>query len=313
MPLKFDNDIDLLNYVSDAGIGSVHIQGYSWFWNEFMPALKRAEGNPHISNEIISDGYYVAGDVHDFNEAPKAAINSYKKSLEFDPLHGEAHREIANMLGHMGRYEEALIHSDRAIEINPDDECAISDRDIHTSDVRDLYDNKGFIDEKTSNTHIYVQGDMFWQANEYLANADPQKALKLLDGINDEIVTLRAKTLCYGALGETQKYLNTWSEIADKSTQIDMTYADWFFIETPVYENEDIWHIWLASKAKYTGIFARFDSLSANKNYQSLSLDEGNRLSMMYCAYESSDNKKELNKLYKRFPDWVEVKEALES
>ena len=181
------------------------------------------------------------------------------------------------------------------------------------SDVRDLYDNKGFIDKKTSNPHIYVQGDMFWQANEYLANADPQKALKLLDGINDEIVTLRAKTLCYGAIGETQKYLQTWSEITEISKHIDMTRADWFFMEMPVYDSQDIWHIWLASKAQYTGIFPRFDSLDANKNYLSLPEQEQARILIMYCAYESSDNKKELNKLYKRFPDWVEVREALES
>ena len=134
MPLEFDNDIDLLNYVSDAGVGSVHDLGYSWFWNEFMPALKRAEDTPHISNELISSGYYVAGDVHDSNEAPKAAIESYKKSLEFDPFNGAAHREIASMLGRMGRYEEALMHVNKAIEINPYDEFAISDHDIHASD-----------------------------------------------------------------------------------------------------------------------------------------------------------------------------------
>ncbi len=53
-------------------------------------ALKRAENLLESNNkhDQLSDAYYVLGDIHDFNGAPKAAIKSYQKSIELSPSSG---------------------------------------------------------------------------------------------------------------------------------------------------------------------------------------------------------------------------------
>ncbi|MEM9168827.1 MAG: tetratricopeptide repeat protein [Pseudomonadota bacterium] len=128
MPMKFHSNNEPLEFVRDEGVSGAHAQGYFWFWRKFVPALEQAKASSSVSREMIADCYYVAGDVHDFNDAPRTAIACYHNALKIGPLCGAAHREIASMLGRMGQYDQALAHYDKAISLNPGDRHAVSDR-----------------------------------------------------------------------------------------------------------------------------------------------------------------------------------------
>lgn len=56
---------------------------------------------------LLSGAYYVVGDIHDFNGAPRAAISAYRRSLRFDPSEAAAWREIGGMLDRMGHRTRA--------------------------------------------------------------------------------------------------------------------------------------------------------------------------------------------------------------
>ncbi|MEM8986808.1 MAG: hypothetical protein AAGC95_08805 [Pseudomonadota bacterium] len=243
MPMKFKTDKELLEFVAKGGVSRAHAQGYFWFWRKFIPALEKAKASSLVSNEMVADCYYVAGDVHDFNEAPKAAIKCYRNALRADPNCGGAYREIANMLGRMGRYDDALAHSDSALSINPDDQYALSDREDYIGESR--------------LEPSYIEGNAEWIASEYLARAKPRKTLKALRKVKG-IRSLRAKAHCYGAMEQSKKYLEAWAEIAKRSDEIRLTYSDWFFMEDAIYDEPGFWEVLLSSKAKFSGVFFRF-------------------------------------------------------
>lgn len=298
MPMKFNNDKELLEFVSREGVGRTHAQGYFWFWREFVPALERAKTLSQVADELLSDCHYVAGDVHDFNDAPRAAIKCYLNSLNVDPHRAEAHREIANMLGKMGRYDKALANSDTALSLNPDDRHTISDRE-------------DYIGKNRLSPPLYVKGDAHWIAREHLAHAKPQKALKAL-GKAKGLAALRAKAHCYAAMKKSKEYLQAWSEIARVSDEIKFTYADWFFMESNVYHEPELWARLLSSKAKFSGVFTVFEGLDESERYRSLSTHKKIRLRLKYYVCAQSGNTKCLKALFEKYPEWVELGGGLE-
>jgi tetratricopeptide (TPR) repeat protein len=297
MPLNFESDEEMLHFVSDKGVSLTHSQGYFWFWRKFMPALDKAMTSGAVSHELIADCYYVAGDVHDFNEAPKTAIHCYEQALEFDPEMGAAHREIALMLGRMGKYKKALVHSDKALALNPEDKYALGDRDE-------------YVRENRLSPPLYKKGDCVWAAYEHLAKGNPRAAIKALNttkGINAK----RAMIHCYGALEKTQDYLGAWKDFAASVKELEFTYADWFFMEGDVYAEPDLWEILFSSKVEFKGVFTVFDGLDESERYCSLSTHDKIRLRLEYYVYAQSGDFDGLRRLNKRYPEWVELRDTL--
>ena len=275
-----------------SGVSWAHSLGYVWFHDIFIPALEKVASLSLMSNEAICDAYYIAGDITEFNEAPNKAIEYYLKALSFDPYCGAAHREIANMLGRMGRFDEALEHSDKAIALEPDDVYALSDREGHLEGGPTLYE----------------EGDVFWEVCEHLANAAPLKALALVEHMNDAI-GLRGQLYCYGALDDPDKYLQTWSKLTQISESMDLVYSDWFFMPEYIYERPMIWGILLSSKSKFSGVSTMFDSLKDSRKHQALTTNEVMRLSFQYHEYMTSKNDEGLRRLFETYPEWTELKE----
>jgi tetratricopeptide (TPR) repeat protein len=298
MPMSFDTDEEMFRFVSDQGVGLTHSQGYFWFWRKFMPALQKAAASGLISHELIADCYYVAGDVHDFNDAPKAAIRCYELALQFDPTMGAAHREIALMLGRMGELKKALLHADRAVALNPDDKYAIEDRKNYSGDDR-------------LSPPLYKKGDRVWEVYEHLAQADPAVAVKVLQEQKGPSA-VRAMIHCHGALEHTQDYLDAWKGLAASATELEFTHADWFFLEDDVYVEPDLWVILLSSKAKFKGVFTTFDGLDESERYCSLSSHEKIRVRLEYYVYAQSGDDKGLRRLSKLYPEWIELRKALD-
>jgi tetratricopeptide (TPR) repeat protein len=297
MPMNFESDEEMFHFVSDKGISSTHSQGYFWFWRKFMPALDKATTIGEISHELIAGCYYVAGDVHDFNEAPKAAIRCYEQALEFGPEMGAAHREIASMLGRMGKNKKALVHSDKALALNPKDKHALSDRDKYVRETR-------------LSPPLYKKEDRVWAANEHLAKGNPRAAVKVLKRKKGKRAK-RAMIHCYGALEKTQDYLGAWRELAASVKELEFTYADWFFMEDGVYSEPELWEILFSSKAEFKGVFTVFDGLDESERYCSLSTHDKIRLRLEYYVYAQSGDFDGLRRLNKLYPEWVELRDTL--
>lgn len=278
--------------MSESEFSWVHSQGYNWFHKVFMPALEQSATLSLVSKETLSSCYYLAGDVNDVNDAPNKALEYYHKALNFDPYCGATHREIGTTLYRLGKTTEAIEYLDKAIALDPDDTHAIHDREYMEDD----------------NFALYEDGDVLWNVGEHLANAEPSKALSIVDDMKD-IIGLRAKLYCYGALGETDKYLKTWSDLTQISDQMDLGYVDWFYMPDHVYESPEIWTILLSSKTKFDGAGTFFDSLENNMTYRNLTGNDKMRLSFQYHKYTSSKNHDTLKQLSAFYPEWVELKE----
>ena len=214
-----------------------------------------------------------------------------------DPTLGGPHREIANMLGRMGEFEKALKYSNQALELWPDDEHAIADREDYLPINR--------LEES-----MFTEEDSNWAVYEYLAKNKPKKALTAIKKPMGTL-DLRAAAHCYGALEMSQDYLEAWKEIAMTQKEIEITYEDWFFMEDAVYMKPAVWEILLSSSAIFSGVFTVFEGLDESKRYTALSTHEQIRLAMQYYVFAQSDDKKSLKKFGKAYPEWKELADEL--
>lgn len=301
MARTFDTSSDLLLFVSEEGISSTHREGYQWFWNKFMPALEKHVAETHLSKDVISDCCYIAGDVHDFNSAPKAAIREYKRTLEIDPTLGSAYREIAGMHYRMGEYDRAIDFSNTALKLWPDDESAVWDRE-------EL--DKALAEETP--VPWYEAGDPIWEADELLAQQKPDDALEKVAGRDDLEATL-ARLRCLGAKECVSEYLELWNDVAQKFDAIEFSYKDWFFMPEVIYDSPDIWRIFYECKAAFSGTFVGFDSLYDSADYRILPLSDKLKLATEFNFYSHSANLSGLRRLHQKYPEWKEVAEELES
>jgi len=213
-PRNLVSDEDILKYISEHQIAHLHRQGFEWFWSIYMPALERAAKSGSISKGILADNYYVAGDVHEFNESPRTAITYYEKALKFDPDLNAAHREISRMYHRLGCLDAAIRHSDLALAIWPDEKHALADRVDLDEDVKskDPY----FENCDTPSAH----------ALDALAQNKPQHAINILEGLTDKDA-LRALTWAYGAKGDntpTDKNFSALTESEKISQKIQYIY-----------------------------------------------------------------------------------------
>lgn len=297
MTKDYTTDEELLQHISDEGVGWLHNQGYEWFWSDFIPRLEKAEASSDTDHELIADCYYVAGDVHHINDAPKAAIRCYLKSLEHDPDNGAPHREIASMYGQMGEYDKALHHSDQALYLNPNDRDAASDRE-------------GYVGKGRPDEPLNMPDDISWHAHELLAHRQPAMALELLQ-FTAQPLDLMVKAQCYGAMGHVTEYMGLWNNILQSEKSIMFGWDDWFFMPKNVYEAPDFWSLLLKHGCEYSGVFTYFDSLGTNEKYQCLSQNERTRLVIQYYVYAQSGNKAGLKKLLQEYPEWKELREEI--
>lgn len=299
MAREFETLEDLLRFVDAEGIGLTHAQGYDWFWRKFQPALSACVTDKSIEREVISSCHYVAGDVHEFNRAPRAAIDCYQKALKVEPTLGSAHREIADMYCRMGDMDNARIHSDRALTLIPSDKHTIADRVEIDEAVADEYYEP-----------FYQSDDSVWPAFELLAQRNPGKALEILKE-EDGDDSRRARICCYGAMRQADKYLAVWEEVIKQSDAIEFEYFDWFFMPESVFGEPDIWRMLFECKADFSGVFTVFDGLDSNSIYNDMTTHEKIRLRLEYCVYAQSLDRVGLRRLHEQFPEWLELAETV--
>ncbi|MEN6308808.1 MAG: tetratricopeptide repeat protein [Anaerohalosphaeraceae bacterium] len=305
MKHSLDQDRSFLKWHNRRGIAHVISRDYRWFKEQYLPAIERLERAGMKKDRLLLGWcYYMIGDVHDFNQCPKAAIKAYRKSYEVYP-NGEALREMGNMYERMGYYKKAKSLLKKALQIDAKDELAI------------MYYN----DIDTSGTSLFSKNDQNWQARELLAQDNPAGALKLLDK-KRSVQAMQIKACAYGILNDTEAALEQWRRIAGGKEKIEVAYADWFFMTDAVWNHAKFWEkiaICARQNRFAYGIWYMFDSLydtgvifpakqRRNSKADLMRCNECNYLEAQYHIARIRRDVKLAGRLAKQYPKWKEIK-----
>ena len=272
-----------IEYVTD-----VYFHGYQWSKRKLLPALKALTLSPRTYDRVIAGGaYYILGDVHDFNEAPLAAIRAYRCCTRLWPAAGAAWREIGGMYDRMGEYEKALRMLRKAVRVDPSDDLAIADLEI--------------LEKHPSCSPCYRPGDPYWQSSEFLAASKHRQALEALAG-KRSLQADRFRARVYGAIEDASRVMDVWGRIARRSDRLEIHGADWYFLPVAVWNNPEFWTI-------LAGIASRIDDWGVLKGHADLDAIGRERfeLFLRYHLARTQHNLTAARKLSSRHPQWKEA------
>ena len=288
----------LLEELSEEGILEVHARGYEFLRDELIPALEVADDGSIEQAELVSDGWYLVGDIHDFNDAPLAAIAAYERSAKADPDSAAPHREMAGAFSRLGRHAEALNAIHQAMDLDPAVPHGLSDLE----DIQNAADGKG--------PSEHVGGDPMWESAESLAGFDPKAALKLVA----ELATLEGiqmRSRCHGALDQASKFLDAWNEIAEMDGPIELGYADWFYMPDEAIDDLRFWRLLLSVHDRMEpGVFLHPPEEVRN-SHRSLTGPESEKLYMEYSIERLDGNIDGLKAILRKYPEWSEIKDDI--
>jgi tetratricopeptide (TPR) repeat protein len=235
-------------------------------------------------------GYYVLGDIHFCNHAPRAAIRAYLRSARLWPASGSPWREIGGEFEAMGQHEKALRALRKAVRIGPTDDIAVADLES--------------FEEFSLSSPLYRIGDPFWESSELLARSRHRQAIALLA----EKRSVRAnlyRARAYGATGDTPRVLKTWASIARQKGRLKIEGADWFFLPAAVWHSPQFWTI-------LSGTAQRIEDWSLLKGHDSLEEAgiSGRERFELFLRYQLSRTQRNLGaarELSARYPQWKEA------
>lgn len=287
---------EILNDIEAEGIAALHSEGYAWVKENFTPYLLLAEDLLPEESELLADCWYLMGDLHDFNAAPLKAIEAYQKAIEIDEEIEGAYRELASMYEQVGNYPEALKYINLALEKLPDEE--------------ELMDEKQMIQDSinyTTEPHL-TENNLVWKLSEKIANGSFDAVIEAVSQIKEpEVALLLSLARAYGAKNEEALYMQTWQKILDSKEDLELHYADWFYMPISIYTDEKIWKLIkeLAPQVELA-TFIYFDSLY---EFYGEELSEGELLSLI-CDFQihlANSDISSVEVLAKKYPKWEEV------
>ncbi len=306
MKSSLENDRTYLNWYISRGIAYVISRDYRWFKDKYLPAVCRLEkAGLKKDHLLLSDCYYMIGDIHDFNRCPRAAIKAYQKSFEWYPQNAAALREMGVMYETIGYYKKAASLIKKAIRVDPNDDFAVADYNCLCSE----------------GTPLYAKDDLYWQARERLAQDKPNLVLNLL--ASKRTVEARQIMACaYGMLNDPRSAIEQWRKIAKGNGCIQMWYTDWFYMADSVWENAAFWEIiaqcakgnrflhsvWPIFKELNESIAASINQTKNPKTHLILS-NRYNLLLAQYHIARINHDAKLAQKLFKRYPNWPDIEE----
>lgn len=277
MNYTIDSARKYLTWYNLRGITYVISGACLWLKEKYIPAVACLEkGNYKKDHELLSDCYYMLGDIHDFNGCPKAAIKAYQKSLRYNPQYSYSIRELASMNHNIGNYQKAVSLITKAVKLHPEDKYSQMDYNIIVNSAQD-------------DKPLYQQDDICWQARELLAREKPKQALKLLQS-NSTIDALKTKTCILLIMNENTAALDQFSKLTKTTGLIEFTHFDWFYSTGFIWKSVEYWET-IAKLAK------------ANRfNYSIMPSDDNLKDQILDCIakrklYSKADLKR-LNKYY---------------
>lgn len=307
------DDRKYLLWNNQRGIAWIMSRGYQWFTDRYLPAVSRLEqAGLRKDHFLLSYCYYEIGDVHDFNRCPMVAITAYKKSFELDDLHAEALRELGGMYENIGQYGKAASILKKSLKINPDDEFTVIQQNFVLNSI------------KFGSTPFFKKDDLCWKAREYLAVNKPKAALRVLKN-KRSISTRQTMAQAYGLLGDIEGIVDQWQHIGKAKGMIEMTYADWFYIDDHVENNAEFWEIIAgcarANRFKYS-VWSIFNSLyetvvkfPTQRKSNKADITRCNKCVFLMAQYNIAFIRRDralAEKVFARYPNWPEMEELLE-
>ena len=207
-------------------ISYVYGRGYRWLRSTFLPALSLiAERSNRQDRNLAADGYYLYGDVHDFSDAPRAAIRAYRECLNLDPGVSAAWREIGSMNDRIGRYAAARRAYLTAQRLDPEDTYVKTD-----------------LEYPSSGPPLFRPDDRIWMSSEFLASGKHSAALKSLNG-RRSAKACQARARVHAAQGEAGKALEEWKRITRSGSPVEMESADWFYLLDQFWNQAEFWRL----------------------------------------------------------------------
>lgn len=278
----------------DKGVGETHYKGYRWLNRTFIPALRKAENDKLTSKRkmYLADAYYVLGDIHDFNDAPKAAIKAYTKSVDLYPSSG-AWREKGGMYSDMGKKEEAIKCLEKALSIDQKDEYAVIDLE--------------YVKDDSMDSQIFYDGDILWDSRELLANNDFDDALEILYDINSlDAILHRARV--YGAKGDISRYLLEIENIKSRNDRFELKRADWFYLPDKLWDSADFWKLLIKLFPRLMpGVAPSDESLILNYHNKEQNKDNESqtvKILFQFHYYRCTKDYKKMLQLHEKYPKW---------
>lgn len=274
-----------------AVVTDVYYRGYEWLRRDFLPALRILARSSHPSDRsAASVGYYVLGDVHDFNGAPRAAIRAYLRSARLCRTHGAPWREIGLMYDLMGERDRGLQALRKAVRVDPSDDTAQSDLES--------------MENYALRAPFYRADDPCWQSAELLASSSHQRALAVIARKRSQRAS-RYRARIYGAMGKVERVIETWRQIMGRAGPVEIESADWFFLPKAVWDCADFWSVLSkgASRIEDWGVLKGHDTLTC----QGIS---GRKRFQLFLRYHLARTRRDLasaRKLSLRHPYWREA------
>jgi tetratricopeptide (TPR) repeat protein len=272
-------------------VTDVYVHGCQWNQRTFFPALKVLAQSCSKSDRVIAaTGYYVRGDVHDFNRAPLAAVRAYRHCVRLWPANGAAYREMGLLYDEMGQNAKGIRLLRKAVRVDPSDDLAVADLEM--------------LEEGPMPRPPFRAGDPFWQSSELLATSKFSQALAVLDGKRSVRADLfRARV--YGAMADAPRVLELWERIAKQKSRLEIQSADWFFLPPTVWHSADLWSCLLRVAPRVTDWF----SLKGHESLQDTGISERERfeLFLRYHSARTQPDPAAARELSRRHPQWTEA------
>lgn len=148
--MKKEDLIDFLAHYSGNEPSFVIEKGYHWFNQILLPTLTKANKLLLPENELLLDSYLLTGEIYELIFAPKKALSFYKKALKIAPNSFMAHQWMSALQEELGDYLTAMNHIESAIQLAPEEEsfmwdrqriqdCIVYDKDADISMKQPLY------------------------------------------------------------------------------------------------------------------------------------------------------------------------------
>ena len=210
----------------------------------FLPCARLlAESPVRRDRHAAGQAFYLLGDCHDLNGAPRAAIRSYQRALRLDPKRADAWREIAAMLENMGELKRARRALLRAQSLARRDDLIVGDLER----VEWAMFNRV--------PAMYGEGSWLWEASEQLAARRPRRALAIV-GCKRVVKARLMRARCHGALGDSEGVVREFAAIgkangtnskgAHSRGAVQLRHADWYYtFQGSVANSADLWKLML--------------------------------------------------------------------
>jgi tetratricopeptide (TPR) repeat protein len=299
-----DQSRRIVRWASRSGVAKAHAKGFGWFRTRLLRALDEFERTAKTRDDqrLLSGAYYVVGDIHDFNGAPRAAVAAYRKSLRFDKNEAAAWREIGSMLERMGLRPRARSALRRAVALDPNDGYAKTDLAYLGKD------NAGA---------LFREGDPVWEADELLARGrvdDAWTVARHTRGVRGLLCAARI----LGARGDDVAVLRVWDRILRSGAAVELSSGDWFFLPEVVFDAQAFWSaLWKLRGRLQVSVFVSSDTLIHARSKASARRRTSNdgaslqRLMIRYNLARTREDARSLRALLHTYPTWREPRDCL--